>query len=226
MIVTITGYGYSNEGTVYDVVNAYRGSEIPLDGMHLDVDFQVGQFHHLQNVTDEFQERYRTFTASTVNFPDPKAFFSNLKNQGIKACTNITPIMTLRTEVAGDYKQLDAFWDHQNPNNSGSKCMLVKDKRYTNGLNNYPPTYWRYDGPNSSGPLAKGVNPTVYGNDYYGQPQRLSYADYPRGEVYVDEYDFNGNYNSGYPFHGGVSYGQTLGTVSIYLSVLCYMTDY
>ncbi|KAM0489552.1 hypothetical protein ACHAP8_012462 [Fusarium lateritium] len=194
-------YGYTNEGTVYNVVDAYRGSEIPLDGMHLDVDFQ---------------ERYRTFTASTVNFPDPKAFFSNLKNQGIKACTNITPIMTLRTEVAGDYKQLDAFWDHQNPNNPGSKCMLVKDKRYKDGLNNYPPTYWRYDGPNSSGSLAKGVNPTAYGNDDYYQPQRLSFADYPGGEVYVDQYNFDENYNSGYPFHGGVSYGQTLGTPGYY----------
>ncbi|KAH7006487.1 glycosyl hydrolases family 31-domain-containing protein [Fusarium venenatum] len=128
-------YGYSNEGTVYNVVNAYRGSDIPLDGIHLDVDFQ---------------------------------------------------------------------------------CMLVKDKRYKDGLNNYPPTYWRYDGPNSSGPLAKGVNPTVYGNDYYGQPQRLSFADYPGGEVYVDQYNFDENYNSGYPFHGGVSYGQTLGTPGYY----------
>lgn len=43
-IVTIAGYGYANEGTVNNVVDAYRGSNIPLDGMHLDVDFQVGQF--------------------------------------------------------------------------------------------------------------------------------------------------------------------------------------
>jgi len=92
--------------------------------------------------------------------------------------------------------------------------MLVNDKRYENGLTSHPPTYWRYDGPNSAGPLAKGVNPACFGNDYYGQPQRLSFADYPGGEVYVDNYNFAENYNSGYPFHGGVSYGQTLGTVS------------
>ncbi|KAF5228687.1 hypothetical protein FAUST_10917 [Fusarium austroamericanum] len=194
-------YGYANEGTVNNVVDAYRGSNIPLDGMHLDVDFQ---------------ERYRTFTASTVNFGDTKAFFSNLKQKGIKACTNITPILTLRTEVSGDYKHLDAFWDHQNPKNQGSKCMLVTDNRNLNGLNDYPPTYWRYDGPNNNGPLAKGVNPTCYGNDDYYQPQRLSFADYPGGEVYVDNYDFHENYNSGYPFHGGVSYGQTLGTPGYY----------
>ncbi|KLP23501.1 Uncharacterized protein LW94_8495 [Fusarium fujikuroi] len=34
-------YGYSNEGTVNNVVQRYRDSDIPLDGMHLDVDFQA-----------------------------------------------------------------------------------------------------------------------------------------------------------------------------------------
>ncbi|RGP76822.1 hypothetical protein FLONG3_5065 [Fusarium longipes] len=193
-------YGYANEGTVYNVVNAYRGSQIPLDGMHLDVDFQ---------------ERYRTFTNSSVNFGNPKEFFSNLRNQGIKACTNITPILTLRASKGDDYKHLDAFWD-QNDRKNPKTNMLVNDKRYLDGLKTYPPTYWRYDGPNSSGPLAKGVNPTVYENDYYGQPQRLSFADYPGGEVYVDSYNFDDNYNSGYPFHGGVSYGKTLGTPGYY----------
>ncbi|KAL5619805.1 hypothetical protein FOVSG1_002027 [Fusarium oxysporum f. sp. vasinfectum] len=193
-------YGYATEGTVYDVVNAYRGSGIPLDGIHLDVDFQ---------------ERYRTFTSSTVNFPDPKRLFGDLKKQGIKACTNITPILTLRTVDEGAYKALDAFWDQKDPKNPKTN-MLVNDTRYTKGLNSYPPTYWRYDGPNSNGPLAKGVNPTSYGNDYYGQPQRLTFADYPGGPTYLDSYDFHANYNSGYPFHGGVSYGQTLGTPGYY----------
>lgn len=103
--------------------------------------------------------------------------------------------------------------------------MLVNDTRYTKGVNSYPPTYWRYDGPNSNGPLAKGVNPTSYDNDYYGQPQRLTFADYPGGPTYLDSYDFHANYNSGYPFHGGVSYGQTLGTVRLFFPIICCSAD-
>lgn len=40
-LLTNPGYGYSNEGTVNNVVQRYRDSDIPLDGMHLDVDFQA-----------------------------------------------------------------------------------------------------------------------------------------------------------------------------------------
>jgi len=54
---------------------------------------------------------------------------------------------------------------------------------------------------------------------------RLSYKDYynaPDSEVYRDNYVFiesdpnkpQGNYDSKYPYHGGVSYGTNLGTVS------------
>ncbi|KAF4996639.1 hypothetical protein FGRMN_4385 [Fusarium graminum] len=186
-------YGYSTASTVNNVVSAYRGSGIPLDGMHLDVDFQ---------------ERYRTFTSSRVNFPDVKGFLNGLRNNGVKTCTNITPILTLRTVDEGPYKSLNAFWDQNDPKNPKTK--------YLKGLTSNPPTYWRYDGTQTNSPLAKGLNPTYYGDDDYHQPQRLSFADYPGGPTYVDDYNFAENYNSGYPFHGGVSYGQTLGTPGYY----------
>ncbi|KXJ94870.1 glycosyl hydrolases family 31-domain-containing protein [Microdochium bolleyi] len=112
-------YGYDSDATVNGIVDGYRRSQIPLDGMHLDVDFQVW------NVTN-----------------DHAPVFSDFPNRG---------------------------------------CM-------------------RYD------------------------VGRLSFADYPGAPIYRDEYVFiepdknkpQGNYNSGYPFHGGVSYGENLGTVGYY----------
>ena len=35
------GYGYEKEDDLYAVVDQYRGVSIPLDGLHIDVDFQV-----------------------------------------------------------------------------------------------------------------------------------------------------------------------------------------
>lgn len=94
------------------------------------------------------------------------------------------------------------------------------DKRYTDGLPRNQPLCWRYDG--------------GYAQPQYLNPDelnhRIKYADYIGGEKYRDNYVFiesdpsnpqQGNYNSGYPFHGGVSYGTDLGTVS---DALCMMT--
>ena len=39
--MTFTGYGYDHDTQVEGIVNGYRKEGIPLDGMHLDVDFQV-----------------------------------------------------------------------------------------------------------------------------------------------------------------------------------------
>lgn len=35
------GYGYDSSATVNGIVDGYQKSQTPLDGMHLDVDFQV-----------------------------------------------------------------------------------------------------------------------------------------------------------------------------------------
>ncbi|KAG8714455.1 hypothetical protein FRC11_008407 [Ceratobasidium sp. 423] len=102
-------YGYDNDGWVREVVKRYRDIGFPLDGMHIDVDFQRG---------------YRTFTIDEHpggHFPNPKGLLGDLRNQGVKCSTNITPFInnvsdgikypTLDEGLANDY--------------------FIKDKRYT-----------------------------------------------------------------------------------------------
>jgi len=96
--------------------------------------------------------------------------------------------------------------------------LLVNDKRYLPGLRSEGPRCTRYDGTSNGQPQLNMLDPNSL-ND------RLSYKDYynaPDSEVYRDNYVFiesdpnkpQGNYDSKYPYHGGVSYGTNLGTVS------------
>jgi alpha-glucosidase len=74
-------YGYFSEATVVAAAQRYRAASIPLDGMHIDVDFQ---------------NNYRTFTASPEKFPGGgKPTFDALHQIGIKASTNITGIVSM-----------------------------------------------------------------------------------------------------------------------------------
>ncbi|KAL9091937.1 MAG: hypothetical protein Q9165_004689 [Trypethelium subeluteriae] len=192
-------YGYDSSATVNGIVDGYQRSQIPLDGMHLDVDFQ---------------DRYRTFTVNGIDFPNVGDFLRNLKARGVKSCTNITPIMTLRESDSDPYLALRNFWDMKDKLNPATN-LLVGDKRYLDGLPNNKPLCWRYDTP---GPLnATSLNPDALGD-------RPSFADYIGATVYQDNYVFiepdpskqQGNYNSGFPYHGGVSYGTNLGTPGYY----------
>jgi alpha-glucosidase len=73
-------YGYYDQGKVLDAIKAYRANNIPIDGVHIDVDFQ---------------DNYRTFTASNMKFPNGGAdCFAALAKLGVKASTNITGIVT------------------------------------------------------------------------------------------------------------------------------------
>jgi alpha-glucosidase len=75
-------YGYYNEGKVISVIQQYRAHNIPLDGMHIDVDFQ---------------NNYRTFTASDMKFPNGgKDCFTAATSLGVKCSTNITGIVTIQ----------------------------------------------------------------------------------------------------------------------------------
>jgi alpha-glucosidase len=76
-------YGYEDEGALRWAVERYRANQIPLDGLHVDVDLQ---------------QEYRTFTVDTraCAFPDPAKMFADLRSQGIKCSTNITPIISNR----------------------------------------------------------------------------------------------------------------------------------
>jgi alpha-glucosidase len=75
-------YGYYNQAKVVGAIQSYRNAAIPIDGMHIDVDFQ---------------DNYRTFTASQMKFPSGGApTFAALAAMGVKASTNITGIVTIQ----------------------------------------------------------------------------------------------------------------------------------
>jgi alpha-glucosidase len=73
------GYGYFDRYVLSKVANAYRAAHIPIDGLHIDVDFQ---------------NNYRTFTHSEIKFPNAAEMMSNLHTIGFKCSTNITPLLT------------------------------------------------------------------------------------------------------------------------------------
>ncbi len=72
-------YGYFDRWKLQDIANKYRDANIPIDGLHIDVDFQ---------------NNYRTFTNSDVKFPNVGELFDTLHQQGFKCSTNITGIIT------------------------------------------------------------------------------------------------------------------------------------
>lgn len=72
-------YGYETRNDIEDVVNKYRENNIPIDGIHIDVDIQ---------------DKYKTFTIDNEKFPNPHEMFNILKAKGIKCSTNITPIIS------------------------------------------------------------------------------------------------------------------------------------
>lgn len=72
-------YGYYNRSILLQVANAYRAARIPIDGLHIDVDFQ---------------NNYRTFTSSELKFPQAKEMFDFLRLLGFKCSTNVTPLVT------------------------------------------------------------------------------------------------------------------------------------
>jgi alpha-glucosidase len=72
-------YGYYNRFLLEQAANAYRAARIPIDGLHIDVDFQ---------------NNYRTFTSSEMKFPNVQEMFADLHEIGFKCSTNITSLVT------------------------------------------------------------------------------------------------------------------------------------
>ncbi|HEY0159329.1 MAG TPA: TIM-barrel domain-containing protein [Thermoanaerobaculia bacterium] len=91
-------YGYFDRWKLAAAAYAYRAARIPLDGLHIDVDFQ---------------NNYRTFTHSEMKFPNVRAMMDELHESGFKCSTNITPLMTENTlDENGNmtpYVQMDAM---------------------------------------------------------------------------------------------------------------------
>ena len=67
------------------------------------------------------KDRYRTFTVNGINFPNVGEFLRNLKARGVKSCTNITPIMTIRESDSDQYQTLRSFWDMKDKKNPATK---------------------------------------------------------------------------------------------------------
>jgi alpha-glucosidase len=101
-------YGYENRGALEWAAGKYRQYGIPLDGLHIDVDIQ---------------KHYQTFTIDEGAFPSPREMFEDLREQGIKCSTNITPIVsdqdpgypTFRDGLAKNYFVVDRRADPDDP---------------------------------------------------------------------------------------------------------------
>jgi alpha-glucosidase len=72
-------YGYYNRFLLEAAANAYRAARVPIDGLHIDVDFQ---------------NNYRTFTSSDKKFPNAQEMFADLHTIGFKCSTNVTSLIT------------------------------------------------------------------------------------------------------------------------------------
>jgi alpha-glucosidase len=71
-------YGYYDATHLQKAANGYRSAQIPIDGLHIDVDFQ---------------DNYRTFTSSNHKFPNAPQLFQQLHADGFRCSTNITPLI-------------------------------------------------------------------------------------------------------------------------------------
>jgi alpha-glucosidase len=160
-------YGYERQEIVEWAVRKHREYQIPLDGMHVDVDIQ---------------KNYQTFTIDTAKFPDPYKMFHDLKDQGVKCSTNITPVISSLDPNYSTYAEakkekyfvMDERYDPENPD---SKIYQL----YGSGRE-FSPNNGYVEGFNSKEPYIGGV---YYGNDANGHELGTPghYADLGREEV-------------------------------------------
>lgn len=161
-------YGYERREILEWAVGKYRDYQIPLDGLHVDVDVQ---------------NNYQTFTIDTNKFPDPYNMFHNLKALGVKCSTNITPVISREDQNYSTYTQArdngyfvpDKRYDPGNPDS--------KKYQLYGGGNEYQPNNNDYvEGFNSGEPYIGGV---YYGNDSSGKELGTTghYADLGRKDV-------------------------------------------
>ena len=168
-------YGYECRQDLETVINDYRQNQIPIDGLHIDVDLQ---------------KDYRTFTIDEEKFPNPKEMFSNLRDQGIKCCTNITPIISNKNQDS-TYETYASGIENK---------YFVADNRflsYEDAKND------KYQDFNYGTEIIKTIEDVV--NTSNKNP--------------IQEIAFNhilSNYNSGNPYEGAVYYGGDRGVTGHY----------
>ncbi|WPD21641.1 MAG: glycoside hydrolase family 31 protein [Candidatus Electrothrix scaldis] len=177
-------YGYERREILEWAVSKYREYQIPLDGLHVDVDVQ---------------NNYKTFTIDEGKFPNPHEMFHKLKAQGIKCSTNITPVISCRDTAkyatyneasASDYFVRDHRHDPDNP--AGKKYQLygggneycsnewIEDENSPGKWDHYPDGW--VQGFNSGEPY---IGEVYYGKDGAGHQLGTPghYADLGRFEV-------------------------------------------
>ncbi|HZI87004.1 MAG TPA: glycoside hydrolase family 31 protein [Pyrinomonadaceae bacterium] len=79
-------WGYYPDKMVEEVVKQYRERDLPLDVVHLDIDYM---------------QAYRVFTWDPKRFPDPKVMTEKLGRQGVKIITIVDPGIKHQPPSAG-----------------------------------------------------------------------------------------------------------------------------
>ena len=158
-------YGYESRSDVEAVARKYRDYQIPIDGLHIDVDLQ---------------HNYQGFTIDPGKFPDAKAMFASLREAGYKCSTNITPILSDQDPGYRVYAE------------ARDKGFLIADHR-TSPAGPAAEIYQDYSGGDRVPDLnERNLNPSSYGTGrpyigevYYGDDRGTSgsYPDLGREEV-------------------------------------------
>ncbi|CAE6421841.1 unnamed protein product [Rhizoctonia solani] len=169
-------YGYDTPQKILDVVKAYRDANFPLDGLHLDIDIQ---------------RNYKTFTIDPEIFPAPEKLFHNLRKQGVKCSTNITPY--INGDEDPKYSTLQEALENS---------YLVEDRRFLED-----------GGPRSA--LEDQYMLFRCGNEDKFEASDLDQE--PRNHYEPqDRLELSETWNTGKPFRGGVWYGGSLGRPGYY----------
>ncbi len=86
-------WGYRTRAEVEGLVDQFRTRGIPLDAVHLDIDYMRG---------------YRCFTWDPQRFPEPHEMLAGLRRQGVRAVTIVDP--GIKNEPASGYPVADEMW--------------------------------------------------------------------------------------------------------------------
>lgn len=99
-------YSYYPDQTVLQVAETYRRKKIPLDVIYLDI---------------HYMDRFRVFTWSETNFPDPESVIKRLQDMGIKVVVILDP------GIAVD----DAYEPYQRLKATGAYLRYPDAEQYT-----------------------------------------------------------------------------------------------
>jgi len=163
-------YGYYDRWILMSVAKAYRAAQIPIDGLHIDVDFQ---------------NNYRTFTNSNNKFPNVEELFDTLHGLGFKCSTNITGIISANP--------LDENGNTDTPYPTRDEVLILNDQNAAQSTyrENTPVRPFIYDTRTNMAP-----SPNIFlANESYGvdtglNPFKYPTPDQPNGTNELGTYGF------------------------------------